>query len=87
MTITSSPAYGWATLTLRYGVVLLSGLGVLSHFLTPAQVKFVESSDFITAASAVFGALAVAWAYIETFIQKAELVAAAKTEPKDVTIK
>lgn len=63
-------------------LLLLGGsLGFLSRFLTPEQIAFVQSDDFVGAVSTIVTVGSIAWAQIEARLSKRKLVEAAHAAP------
>jgi hypothetical protein len=87
MVVNGSATFQSLMLSIRYGVVLLSGLGLASHILTKGQLAYLQSNDFMATGAAFLTAGAVVWAVVSTKMQKIQLVAVALLHPHQVVVK
>jgi hypothetical protein len=66
---------------LRALLLLGGSFGFLSRFLTPEQIAFIQSDDFLGAVSTILTVGSIAWAQIEARLNKMKLVDAAQAAP------
>lgn len=86
-TINVDPTNDQLKSTVRLILGMLAGFGFLSKFLTPQQLAYLQSDDFLHFLAVGLAIITGAWGWLERSMAKKQLITAAVTKPEDLTIK